>query len=156
MVGVSVVGIGTTGAWVVEVVTVPKGTVVSVGEGATVVAVVVVLLGLVGLVDVVEEDVVDVDAITPKSMSLRCSPSSRWTMYVRVCPSSWASPCPKATTRDMDTARIANTMTSHFMPPDYQPSLGAGALSRPNARRTRTLLSVSAHALGSSRRTGQG
>ena len=39
--------------------------------------VVVVLVGLTTVVNVVDEDVVDSDEMTPKSMSRRCSPSSR-------------------------------------------------------------------------------
>ncbi len=72
----------------VIVVDVVPGTDVGV-EGAVVVVmpedvvevgtVVVVLVGLTTVVNVVDEDVVDSDEMTPKSMSRRCSPSSRWT-----------------------------------------------------------------------------
>ena len=64
---------------VVDVVTVVGVSVVGVPEDGTVGSVVVVLLGFVTVVNVVEEDVVDSDEMTPKSMSRRCSPSSRVT-----------------------------------------------------------------------------
>lgn len=110
---VTVVGVG-------EVVGVTKGgVVVLVPQHTTVVGVVVVPFGFVRLVDVVEEDVVDGDEMTPKSMSRRCSPSSRWTMYViTVAPSSWASPCPKTTRRERTTAMTANVVSA-FTPPLY-------------------------------------
>ena len=77
--GVGVVVVVTVTVGVGEVVPVTKGTVVGVDEDVVgPVKVVVVPLGFFGLVCVVDEDVVDgVDVITPKSMSLRCSPSSR-------------------------------------------------------------------------------
>ena len=77
VVGVGEPDVGSTGAWVVEVVPVSEGSVVLVVDDAVVWSVVVVELGFVGVVNVVEEDVVDDDAITPKSMSLRCSFSFR-------------------------------------------------------------------------------
>ena len=81
-----VVGVGVVVVLVVvtngvgEVVTVTEGSVVLVPEDGTVGSVVVVPPAVVGgLVNVVDEDVVDDDEMTPKSMSRRSSPSSRWT-----------------------------------------------------------------------------